>query len=453
MLSHHSAKINVCRALSLVTSKFHPRHNNNIVQQVSFHRGCRFNSSIYCHSSNQRSSNSFSTGNRLNINTYSTTTSNCQYTNNMSQSSRFEGTTCTDLILKCTDGMELAAKRWVKTKHIEKINDDDDDSSSKTHKILCLHGWLDNSATFHLMAPYLSSQLDVEIIALDFPGHGHSSHKSSNGPTQLLSEYVLYVAEALTSLKWLDNKKINDSGTKISIIGHSMGAGVTTMFAAVYPEIVERIVLLDGLAPIAKSSSSVSRNIRNAIETRMRSNKTLYPFHANESSSTEKDDVNNRSSRKRKYPNIQVAIKTRVDTASISPGNQYISKEAAAALVCRATIRADETFDPEKGGGEEIDISYDGPIYFRHDSRLMWPSLQYFTQEQVHALLEDVKCPTSLLLAEDGWPMKAEDLTKAIDILKPVECRRLPGSHHFHADPEHSPAVSDAVIDFFMKTS
>lgn len=40
---------------------------------------------------------------------------------------------------------------------------------------LCLHGWLDNAASFlpllkHLSQPY--------VVAIDWPGHGKSSHKS-----------------------------------------------------------------------------------------------------------------------------------------------------------------------------------------------------------------------------------------------------------------------------------
>ena len=80
----------------------------------------------------------------------------------------------------CTDGVKLATRHWANFD----VNDDDDDSPSsrrrrrrRTRKILCLHGWLDNAASFERLAPALleslSSSYDViptEIVALDFPG-------------------------------------------------------------------------------------------------------------------------------------------------------------------------------------------------------------------------------------------------------------------------------------------
>ena len=63
-------------------------------------------------------------------------------------------------------------------------------TASPTRRILCLHGWLDNAASFHRLAPLLlqgssanaadaaeddnnNNSLDIrktEIVALDFPG-------------------------------------------------------------------------------------------------------------------------------------------------------------------------------------------------------------------------------------------------------------------------------------------
>ena len=43
--------------------------------------------------------------------------------------------------------------------------------------LLCLHGWLDNAASFQPLMPYLA---DYHVIAIDWPGHGLSSHRSED---------------------------------------------------------------------------------------------------------------------------------------------------------------------------------------------------------------------------------------------------------------------------------
>jgi pimeloyl-ACP methyl ester carboxylesterase len=115
---------------------------------------------------------------------------------------------------------------------------DKSNGNFETRKILCLHGWLDNAASFNRLAPVLINSFSessekvypTELIALDFPGHGLSGHKSTDGPPQLLAEYTYYVAECLEALKWCNvgspGRKEDD---KITIIGHSMG-GVLLFF-------------------------------------------------------------------------------------------------------------------------------------------------------------------------------------------------------------------------------
>jgi hypothetical protein len=94
-------------------------------------------------------------------------------------------TTVTERTHSCTDGVKLATRHWANFD----VHDDDDDDVDvdgpssrrrrrrRTRKILCLHGWLDNAASFERLAPALleslSSSYDAiptEIVALDFPG-------------------------------------------------------------------------------------------------------------------------------------------------------------------------------------------------------------------------------------------------------------------------------------------
>ena len=43
--------------------------------------------------------------------------------------------------------------------------------SGQKNKILALHGWLDNAASFNQLAPKLA-EIGYEVVAIDFAGHG-----------------------------------------------------------------------------------------------------------------------------------------------------------------------------------------------------------------------------------------------------------------------------------------
>src|SRR5687768_9636862 len=60
-------------------------------------------------------------------------------------------------------------------------------------RVLALHGWLDNAMSF---APLAAVLPELEIVALDLPGHGHSAHR----PSRSWYHYVDYVDDALAAL-------------------------------------------------------------------------------------------------------------------------------------------------------------------------------------------------------------------------------------------------------------
>jgi len=309
----------------------------------------------------------------------------------------------------CSDGITLAATCY---------RPDSAQQSITSRKILCLHGWLDNAASFHLMAPELARRgLASEIVALDLPGHGMSSHKSPDCP-QLLSEYLFHVVDVAAQLEW----------NKFTLVGHSMGADISTIFASCFPEKVESLVLLDSFAPVEKDARDFSKHLRESFEKRLKSNKLLYnPLKIVGDMSLKGNKI---------YTSIEKAVEARIKTASFSPGSQYISREAARALVERAIVTVNS--DKEQ-------------VQFRHDPRLVWPSIQYLTREQVESILLNIKCPVCILMAEDGWPVEPELHQKYINvILKPEMYCKLAGSHHFHADPDSAIAVVDKV-DLFLR--
>jgi len=197
--------------------------------------------------------------------------------------------------------------------------------------------------------------------------------------------------------------------------------------AAAWPEIVKSVVLIEGFGPFYRNASDVAKHFRLSCERRMKSNRVLYKDAANSPSNMFRGN--------RRHLNIGAAIETRMFSATLGPGNQYISRETAEALVKRAVI-----------------LQKDGSVYFQHDSRLIWPTIQYNTQEQVEHLWANIKAPVCLIRANDGWPMEKDVIDNVMKQLRPLCHVELAGSHHLHADPETATGVISEIIQFLKVT-
>ena len=322
-----------------------------------------------------------------------------------------------ELKIRCSDGLVLAGQRY-------KSNESSGATKTK-YRILCLHGWMDNCRSYHHLAPVLvEDKPHVDVVALDFVGHGHSSHKSLDGTHTVLAESVYHVREALHQLGWIVENKDEETSAalpspQVILVGHSMGAGVSCLYSAAFPEHVHKLVLLEGAAPMERPPQDIAKHIRSHVDRRMRLTSSL----------AEGDKP------PRIYPSLEAAVRTRCLTAKNFPGNQWLSTEAGTELVLWGT-------EPV---GEE------GGVRFRHDVRLQWPSCMYITKEQANAVYSEINCPTALFLAKDGWPFDEARMQEAMKLLKPTLFdRTLPGSHHFHADPESAPAVARKVVEFLQ---
>jgi hypothetical protein len=157
------------------------------------------------------------------------------------------------------------------------------------------------------------------------------------------------------------------------------------------------------------------------------------------------------------YPQLSQAVAARCQTARNFPGHQYLSEAAATEMVLRGTRPVDNNNkDVNGGGGGNNSTSASGGgvvgLSFVHDPRLLWPSVQFCTDEQVEGLYDDIQCPTAILLSVDGWPFDPERHQRALDRLKPVVHKTLPGSHHFHADPDTVEAVVEEVAAFLCSS-
>lgn len=253
--------------------------------------------------------------------------------------------------------------------------------------VIALHGWLDNSMTFARLAPRLHG---LRIVALDQAGHGHSAHRAP-GADYSIWDYahdVLLVAE---QLGW---KRFN-------LLGHSMGAIVSTLLAGALPERVERLALIDGLIPFTGEAASAPQKLGDALEARLALPRKRKPI----------------------YRCVEDAVAARMK------GVGAVTREAAELLARRGLT-------PVPGG-----------FTWRTDPRLMLPSAMRLTQAHAWAFVDRVACPISLVMAEQGMLVRQEPFMAEVE-RRDIDLQRLPGGHHLHLDDD---AGAQAVADCFNR--
>ncbi|XP_023224500.1 serine hydrolase-like protein 2 [Centruroides sculpturatus] len=132
----------------------------------------------------------------------------------------------------------LAAKEW---------------GLSTGEPVLALHGWQDNAATFDRLIPLLSP--DLHIVAIDYIGHGRSSHKTDGLPYFKL-EFIYHIKLIAEYFNW----------KKFSIIGHSWGSEFAITFSSMYPEMIDKVIGIDLLKPVTYSVEGISSKIKRKID-------------------------------------------------------------------------------------------------------------------------------------------------------------------------------------------
>uniref|UniRef100_A0A665X3E1 Serine hydrolase like n=1 Tax=Echeneis naucrates TaxID=173247 RepID=A0A665X3E1_ECHNA len=118
--------------------------------------------------------------------------------------------------------------------------------------VLCLHGWADNCGSFNTLIPLLPKE--CRYVAVDLPGHGRSSHRPP-GVFYSFSAYIADVCRVVDGLQW----------NHFSIMGHSMGESHTS-FSALYPEMVNAVILLDAYGFLPTDPREIPKVMRQGID-------------------------------------------------------------------------------------------------------------------------------------------------------------------------------------------
>lgn len=100
-------------------------------------------------------------------------------------------------------------------------------------QVLCLHGLTANHLCFRDLSEFLQTQGGCDVVAPDLRGRGKSDKPRSE------YGWRTHVADI--------HDLVTEAGlAPFVLIGHSLGAGIAIRYAAMYPEEVSALIILDG---------------------------------------------------------------------------------------------------------------------------------------------------------------------------------------------------------------
>jgi len=264
---------------------------------------------------------------------------------------------------------------------------------------LLLHGWLDTSSSFSRLAPLLQSA-PAQTFSYDARGHGDSDWVGAGGFYHF-SEYIADLDAALDALGLALPAADGTVAAPVRLVGHSMGASVALLYAAVRPARVAHLSLLDGLPMLVKPSEVPGRLVEYL------------------------DDLKSMPRNRRAVNSIEHGAERLRKT---SP---FLQAEASL-LLAQAGISPDPA--------QENRLAWKWDPWLRAHSPLP------FTEEMLGEILPLIRAPALLIRAGNTWlPEEAELRERLAKLSAPLDIQTIPDtSHHLHI--ESAGQVSRAIL-------
>lgn len=258
--------------------------------------------------------------------------------------------------------------------------------------ILFLHGWLDNAASFIPVFEHLKDMTEYgyQLIAIDLPGHGASSHKSEDAHYYFV-DWIHDILALLEANNW----------TNVHLVGHSMGGMISSTFGATFPEKVKSITLIDSIGLLSFEEKETTNLLRKGILNRFK-----------------------KPSESKKKLSIERAIKARMVISDL----EYQHAE----MIVSRNIHDD---------GNECK--------WRSDPKLNRASPFRFSLNQCKQIVSDIKAPVQVIYSTNGLDL----VRKGLDVFSPLmQCKNiveLEGGHHVHMEKAQETAM---LVKEFVKS-
>jgi len=254
-------------------------------------------------------------------------------------------------------------------------------------KALCIHGWLDNAHSFLPLMPLLP---EVDLVAIDLPGHGYSDHLDGS---YTIADSAFRVAAAIRELGW----------ESCHIIGHSLGGIIAPLVSVALGKQIESLILIEASGSLTAEADTLSERIKTSIAEQL--DETKY--------------------QSRVFKNKEEAITARLRAAKME-------LRSAKLIIDR-----------------QLEESADG-WRWRFDPKLRNATAHRFTEAHVRDINANIPCPVLGIVANDGYLASRTDTEDRFSLIHNFEQVNISGHHHLHMD---TPEPVSAAINRFYKTT
>jgi len=219
--------------------------------------------------------------------------------------------------------------------------------------LLLVHGGRDHCRNWDWVAQRLRDR--YHIVAPDLRGHGDSAWAIGGGYD--MGAYIYDIAQI-----------VHQKGlAPVTIIAHSMGAGIALNYCGAYPDQVKKIVAIEGLGPSPavmeeQAKRTVDQRLRDWIEDR-RKNSGRSP---------------------RRYATLDEAY------ARMAEENPHLSPEQARHLTIYGAHQNE-----------------DGTYSWKFDNHSRW-GMGGLSHADHHYLWSQITCPVLLMRGEESWASDPE---------------------------------------------
>lgn len=212
--------------------------------------------------------------------------------------------------------------------------------------LLLVHGGRDHCRSWDWTAQELAA--DYHIVAPDLRGHGDSAWAPGCGYT--LTDVVADLVQLLRQR----------TQPKVHVVGHSFGGAASLLLAGLYPELVEKLVVVEGTWQwqMLQRPSSYAERMRDYVDT-------IHKLAARPP---------------RKYASLTEA------TARMQAENSRLTPEQAAHLTIHGAHQNE-----------------DGTFSWKFDNHVRAPYPPRITSEDLQTVWSSITCPTLLLRGGDSW--------------------------------------------------